>query len=127
MKRLLLPLLLLFILPLPGRAETFVPQPGEFEAAIIMQPKSRHVIYAYNPEKPHVAASLTKILTGLATIESHPSWDSVVSIEASDEVGGGRLRVASGSTFSVRALFYSAMTSSATNAAMACTSVSGSR
>ncbi len=125
MKRLLIFTCIIFLLPLGARAESFVPEEGEFEAAIIMQPKSRHVIYAYNPEKPHVAASLTKLLTGLATIESHPSWERVVSIEAEDEVGGGRLRVATGSTLRIRDLLYSAITASANNAAMALSRVSG--
>ncbi len=90
-----------------------------------MQPKSRHVIYAFNPEVPRVPASLTKLLTGLATIESHPSWENVVSIEPEDEVGGGRLRVSAGSTLTTRDLLYSAITASANNAAMALSRVSG--
>lgn len=125
MKRILFIAALALLLPVSANAEEFVPAPGEFEAAIIMQPKSRNVIYAYNPEKPHVPASLTKLLTGLATIETHPTWERVVSIEAEDEVGGGRLRVATGATLSIRDLFYSALSASANNAAMALSRVSG--
>ena len=125
MKYRILFLSLVMFIPFGVKAETFVPASGEFEAAIVMQPKSGNVIYAYNPEKPHVAASLTKLLTGLTVLELHPNWDKVVSIESEDEVGGGRLRVEMGSQMTLRDLFYSSITASANNAAMALSRVSG--
>jgi D-alanyl-D-alanine carboxypeptidase len=124
-KTLLFAAMLVLAVPAGARAETYVPDPGEFEAAIIMQPKSRNVLYAYNPEKPHVAASLTKLLTALTTLELHPSWDKIVSIESADEVGGGRLRVDVGAKMTVRDLLYSSITASANNTAMALSRVSG--
>lgn len=125
MKRFIIPIFILLALPLVTQAETYVPAPQEFESAIILQPKSRNVIFAYEPEKPHVAASLTKLLTGIATLELRPAWSKIVSIEAQDEVGGGRLQVPVGAELSVQDLFYSAIMASANNAAMALSRVSG--
>ena len=111
--------LTLLIAPLSAGAQTFVPDPDEFAAALVMRADTKQILYSFKPDKPHTAASLTKLATALAVLDLNPRWDRRVSLASADEVGGGRLRVASGATMSVQDLFYSALTASANNAAMA--------
>lgn len=111
--------LLLLTAPASAGAETFVPVPDEFAAALVMRADTKQVLYSFKPDKPHTAASLTKLATALAVLDLKPNWDRRVTLASADEVGGGRLRVSTGATMSVRDLFYSALAASANNAAMA--------
>ena len=109
----------LLVSPSFVHAQTFVPENNEFVSAVIMQPDTHKILWSFKPDTPHPAASLSKLATALAFLDSNPSWDKLVKLSSVDEVGGGRLRVADGAMVSLRDLFYSALTSSANNAAMA--------
>jgi len=98
---------------------------NEFISAIVLDAASRKVLYEYKADQKHPAASLTKLMGALVFLDHRPAWNAVVSLKAADEVGGGRLRVASGATLSVLDLFYSSITASANNAATAMARVSG--
>lgn len=106
-------------------AQAYVPIPDEFAAAIVMQASTGKILYSFKPEIPRVAASLTKLATGLAIIGQKPNWNRVVRLASQDEVGGGRLRVATGASLTMRDLFYSALTGSANNASSALGRLSG--
>lgn len=110
---------LLFMSPSFVHAQTFVPEENEFVSAVILQPKTHKILWSFKPDKAHPAASLSKLATALAFMDSNPSWDRIATLSSVDEVGGGRLRIADGGTLSLRDLFYSALTASANNAAMA--------
>ena len=105
--------------------ESFERQPNEFVSAIVMIPKTHQVLYAYEADKPHVAASLTKLANALVFVKRNPSWNKVVSLLGQDEVGGGRLRVNSGARMTIQDLFFSSITASANNAAQALVRLSG--
>ncbi|MCI0479373.1 serine hydrolase [Candidatus Uhrbacteria bacterium] len=98
---------------------------GEFAAAVVMDAATRKVLYEYRADAPRTAASLTKLMGALVFIDHRPRWNAVVSITKADEVGGGRLRVASGASMTALDLFYSSVTASANNAATAMARVSG--
>jgi D-alanyl-D-alanine endopeptidase (penicillin-binding protein 7) len=106
-------------------AGPYTPIPDEFATAIVMVPGSHQVLWSFKPDQTRTAASLTKLANALAFVKSNPSWDRVVSLKASDEVGGGRLRVKAGAQMTVRDLFYSSITASANNAATALSRLSG--
>jgi len=106
-------------------AEPFVPNEDEFAAAIVMVPKTHQVLWSFKPDHARVAASLTKLVNTLVMVKQSPKWDQLVALKRSDEVGGGRLRVALGARLTVRDLLYSAITASANNAANALARVSG--
>lgn len=97
----------------------------EFTSAIVMDAATRAVLYEYRADVKHPAASLTKLMGALVFLDQRPKWDAIVSLKSSDEVGGGRLRVASGATLSVMDLFFSSIAASANNAAVAMARVSG--
>lgn len=97
----------------------------DFAAAVVMDAKTQKILFEYNADKLWVPASLTKLVGALTFIDRQPSWGAIVSIKASDEVGGGRLRVDEGATMSIQDLMYSSITGSANNAATAFGRLSG--
>ncbi|MEO5928199.1 MAG: serine hydrolase [Patescibacteria group bacterium] len=98
---------------------------NEFAAAIVVDQRSGEVLYEYHADDARSAASLTKLMGALVFIDHSPDWNKIVDIRAQDEVGGGRLRVASGATLRVIDLLYSSITASANNAAVALARVTG--
>jgi len=94
-------------------------------SAIVVDRASKKVLFSHNHDLPWTAASLTKIMTGIVFIEQNPNWVSTAKILAQDEVGGGRLRVTSGSLMTVKDIFFSAITGSANNCAVALMRLSG--
>ncbi len=110
---------------LKPEAVEFAQKKGDFVAAVVMDAQTKKILYSLNPDKPWSAASLTKLANALVFVDTKPAWNKVVSILSKDEVGGGRLRVSSGATLSVRDMLYSSIVGSANNAATALARVSG--
>lgn len=108
-----------------GNWEAFVPQANEFASAIALVPQTHQVLYEFKADKAHPAASLTKLANALAFLKKPVSWERIMTLTKADEVGGGRLRVASGTRIPLRDLFYASITASANNAAMAVARASG--
>lgn len=121
-----------FILPTQVFAATkaaswqpFIPTTNEFAAALVILPKTHQVLYSFKPDTPRVVASLTKLANAIVFLKKPGNWNRLVTMKAADEVGGGRLRVATGAKISMKDLFYSSITASANNAAMALARISG--
>lgn len=94
-------------------------------AYVVMDEQNGAVVSSKNPDLPHPAASLTKLMTAVIFLEHQPRWERRVKMLKQDEVGGGRLRLKIGSIVTVRDLFYSALVGSANNSANALERVSG--
>jgi D-alanyl-D-alanine carboxypeptidase len=128
-------LLLLFVLvPLPAVANTiphritvadFSYKNTDFASAMVLDLNTNKVLFEYNADQEWVPASLSKLISALVFVERQPAWDAIVSLQAVDEVGGGRLRVDEGATMSIQDLMYSSITGSANNAATAFGRLSG--
>lgn len=97
----------------------------EFASAIVVDVASGKRLYAYKPDLKWPAASVTKLMSALVAVDHRPDWNKVVALSSKDEVGGGRLRVASGATMTYADMFYSAIVASANNTAMAMARLSG--
>lgn len=110
--------------PVPG-VPLYAQGANEFAAAIVVDARTGKELYAYKPDLVWTAASLTKLMTALVVMDHHQSWQKIVALSAADEVGGGRLRVNSGSTLSIQDLFYSSIVGSANNTTMALARLSG--
>lgn len=106
-------------------AHNYTRSDGEFAAAIVVDGVSGEVLYEYKADTLWPAASLTKLMGAMVFVGRQPRWGRIVSISKKDEVGGGRLRVSSGATMSLKDLLYSSITASANNAATAMARVSG--
>ena len=112
----------------PVRVKTvadFSYKSSDFAAAIVMDEQTKKILFSYNPDQPWVPASLTKLASALTFVDQKPSWQKVVAITKADEVGGGRLRVADGSTMTIQDLMYSSIVGSANNAATSFARLSG--
>lgn len=96
----------------------FVPESNLFASALVVDAATGKELYAFKPTKVWSGASLTKLMTALVFVEKRPAWDTVVKLAKADEVGGGRLRLAVGSRFTVQDAFYSSLVGSANNATM---------
>ncbi len=103
----------------------FVPKAGDFESALVLDYKTKKVLYSYKPDIAWPAASLTKLTGALTFLDRNLNFNRIVSILKQDEVGGGRLRVKSGATMTIRDVIYSSIVGSANNAATALARISG--
>lgn len=102
-----------------AQTDDFETKANGFASAIVIDVTTKKVLFSYEPTKPWPAASLTKLMGAMVYLDKKPAWSSIVSITKNDEVGGGRLRVASGAKLTVRDLLYSSIVGSANNAATA--------
>ncbi len=103
----------------------FNPADYGIAAAYAMTPKTRRELYAWNENKPWSAASLTKLVSALAWRDRVLPMKKVVTLLKKDEVGGGRLRVPVGTKVYFEDLWYSSITASANNAAVALARLTG--
>ncbi|HWR00094.1 MAG TPA: peptidoglycan-binding protein, partial [Candidatus Methylomirabilis sp.] len=92
---------------------------------LVIDVTSGKTLFKLNPDKQWSAASLTKLMTSHVFSSGRRNWTAKGNIVKSDEVGGGRLGVPSGSTMTYRDLLYSAVIGSANNAANAMARQSG--
>ena len=123
--------MMLVSLAVPAQAATLaIPQkttsaiafplnPDEYGALLLLDEKSGKILYAHHADQPWTAASLTKLMTARTFASTPTNWDATGSILSADEVGGGRLRVNSGTLLSLKDVLYSAIIGSANNAAQA--------
>ncbi len=93
--------------------------------AIVVDIASGKTLYQKNQDGIWPAASLTKVMTSVIWLEQKPTMSRRVTITDADEVGGGRLRVATGTVVTQKDLFYCALVGSANNTAMAMMRASG--
>lgn len=90
-----------------------------YAAILVVDVSSGKTIFKYNPAKKWPAASLTKLMTANVFTSTPTNWNATGNLVSSDEVGGGRLRLPSGTIMSLRDILYSAIVGSANNAAQA--------
>jgi D-alanyl-D-alanine carboxypeptidase len=67
----------------------FVPTEDEFVSAVVLTPKTHQVLYAFKPDLPHPAASLSKLPNALAFLTRGVPMSRRVSLLKQDEAGGG--------------------------------------
>jgi D-alanyl-D-alanine endopeptidase (penicillin-binding protein 7) len=103
----------------------YIPVPDEFASALVVRAATGKVLYEFKPDKPHTAASLSKMVMGITVLDETPNWTAAVTMRQEDEVGGGRLRVNVGDKVTFAALWQTALGSSANNAATAIARVVG--
>jgi len=101
------------------------PKENVFASALVLDAKTKKVLFSFKPTQAWPAASLTKLTGALVFLDQGFDWNKIVSIKKQDEVGGGRLRVNSGATMSIKDVVYSSLIGSANNAATALARISG--
>jgi len=85
-------------------------------AAVVIDKKTRQVLWQKNSELARPIASITKLVSALVFLENNPGWDTEVTINASDYRDGGRRWVYQGEIVTVRDLLNIALVASDNNA-----------
>lgn len=94
-------------------------------SAFVMDAKTGQMLYEKNPDSVRPIASITKLMTGLLVLEAQIPFSQEVTIVSEDATAGARLAVAPGETVKVKNLFFSTLTGSANNAALALARATG--
>jgi D-alanyl-D-alanine carboxypeptidase (penicillin-binding protein 5/6) len=119
-KKIIFPLLLIGILvgslPTISWASQTAPVISA-EAAIIIDMKTGTVLYEKNADKVMEPASITKVLTGLLTIENLKLEDTV-TIEEDLNVPGNGMSLSAGETLTIKDLLYGMLVHSSNDAAV---------
>ncbi|HBR80367.1 MAG: D-alanyl-D-alanine carboxypeptidase [Candidatus Uhrbacteria bacterium GW2011_GWE2_45_35] len=89
------------------------------EKFIIVDKNSGLILAEHNSDDLWPMASITKLMTSHLVIDSGTSFDITCAVSSADDVGGAKLYVSDGATFSLRDLLYATLVSSANNAANA--------
>ncbi|MEN9557737.1 MAG: hypothetical protein RL141_106 [Candidatus Parcubacteria bacterium] len=108
----------------PGAVDPAL-DPSTFASLLVIDVASGKTLYQSQPNRVWTPASLTKLMTAVSYTATPRTWAAAGTITSADEVGGGRLAVASGSRMTLRDLLYSAVVGSANNAAEALARQSG--
>lgn len=88
-------------------------------AYVVMDRSTGKILTVKNENKVWPIASLTKLMTAKVVLDHEVAMGSVADVRTIDDVGGAKLYVNDGDTFSVQDLFYAALVASANNAANA--------
>ena len=95
--------------------------PGSSAAsAILIDGESGRVLYAQNAEEERPIASITKLMTALVAVESHPDLSEVVTIRPEwTGVEGSSMYLKAGEELTLEALLYGLLLASGNDAAVA--------
>ena len=94
-------------------------------AYVVMDRSTGKILTVKNENKVWPIASLTKLVTADVVFDSKVSMTTIADVRAIDDVGGAKLYVNDGETFSVQDLFYATLVASANNAANALSRTTG--
>ena len=97
----------------------------ESVAYVVMDRSTGKILTVKNENKVWPIASLTKLVTADVVLDYEVSMTRVADVRATDDVGGAKLYVNDGDTFSIQDLFYATLVASANNAANALSRTTG--
>jgi len=110
--------------PEPAAVSTAVPEVTA-PSYIVMDKNSGLILAEKNSAAVWPIASITKLMTASIVLDSGESLDKVCDVKIVDDVGGAKLYVSSGATFTLNDLIYAALVGSANNAANAIARATG--
>ncbi len=108
------------------RLPSFPPTVVEAHAGIVIDADGV-VVWQRDADEPLPIASITKLLTMLVVLDTHPNFEGTVTMIAEDNanVEGSRLYVSEGETVRLIDLFYTSLVGSANNSTKAVARASG--
>jgi len=105
---------------IPLRAASRKAEPNvTAKAYLVMDTASGQILISKNSDQKRAIASLTKLMTADVVLACGVLKTRIQDVRNGDDVGGAKLYVASGETFTVEDLMYAALVGSANNAANA--------
>jgi len=109
----------------PERVWPTLPPDVTASSYVVFDKNSNQILAAYDADMVWPVASLTKLVTADVVLDNGVDLASIWSVLDEDDVGGAKLWVNDGSTFTIEDLFYSTLVGSANNAANALSRSSG--
>jgi D-alanyl-D-alanine carboxypeptidase len=103
----------------PARAGHAAPPTTTASSYIVVDKSSGIVLVANHADVVWPIASLTKLMTAQLALDSGMALTKTFPVKAEDDVGGAKLYVSSGDTFTLDGLLYATLVGSANNAANA--------
>lgn len=94
-------------------------------SATVIDSETGEILFGKRENDKRSLASITKILGAYVFLEENPTLDKKTTLLSTDEVGGGRLRLAVGTSLKVKDMLYSSLIGSANNAATSLVRLSG--
>jgi D-alanyl-D-alanine endopeptidase (penicillin-binding protein 7) len=91
------------------------------DAYVVIDRPTGQIVAAHNAGAAWPVASLTKLMTAQIALDSGKAASAVLPVKAEDDVGGAKLYVQPGDTFTLDGLLYATLVGSANNAANALT------
>jgi serine-type D-Ala-D-Ala endopeptidase (penicillin-binding protein 7) len=107
------------VVPVKSIASPSVQPLLDVASYIVIDDASGAILAADHADAPWSVASLTKLVTAKVSLDQGADLLEIGAITSDDEVGGARLNVALGTTFTGQDLLYAALVASANNAAAA--------
>lgn len=105
----------------PSRVSNAAPPETTATSYVVIDRTSGQILAAEDANHVWPIASLTKLMTAQIALDSGASLSDVYPVKAEDDVGGAKLYVNSGDTFTLDGLLYATLVGSANNAANAIT------
>lgn len=102
--------------PVPVVSPTELPDVSA-RASLIMDMRSGATLYQSEINRPVSIASLTKLATALAAVQTRPDWEQQVQIESTDLKNGGIEYFIPGESYTLRDLLYTMLVGSSNTAA----------
>lgn len=89
------------------------------KSLLVVDDASQTVLYAKDGATPRSIASITKLMTALVFLDHNPGWDTVVTMEQTDQRAGGQVYLLTGERATVENIWHAMLISSANEAAVA--------
>ncbi len=99
--------------------------PLRSKAAVVLDTKKGEVLFEKNIEQEFPIASLTKLMSALVFLNTHPDLDDIVTITIADANGRGKSQLRVGEMFTLGDLLHASLMSSSNRATKALARVSG--
>lgn len=94
-------------------------------SGIVMDIKTKDILFTKDPDKQLPIASITKLMTALVFLDFEPNLEAIYTIERKDRREGGRIFVFMGDQVKIKDLLYLSLTASANTATIALVSSTG--
>lgn len=94
-------------------------------SSVVMNQITGEVLVSQNAKASWVPASLSKLVTALVVLDTHPDFNTKCVVNADDEVGGARLYAIANSKYRLGDLMSATLVASANNAANALADCTG--
>jgi D-alanyl-D-alanine endopeptidase (penicillin-binding protein 7) len=85
------------------------------KAALVLDANTGKILTSNNSAALWTPASLTKLVTAMVVFDTKPNLNKIVTMAASDEVGGARLATRAGTKYKLKDLLYDSLINSHNN------------